>query len=436
MISHVFKPRRKNKAGKSVASRLYRGRYRLEGEFSTTEVPLGTGDKQVAEKKLAMIVAEKERERAGILAPALERNAARQNLEEHLSDFVADLEAQGRSDDYRSRIASRSKRLFKECRWSFLKDMSAGDFVAWRSQQRNTAAKTLNDYLDAVNGLANWCMKTGRATANPFVTVSKVEVRGKQQERRALTDDELGRLVEAAPQRRLLYLTAAYTGLRVNEIRQLKVPDAHLSSETAYFEVRSSTTKNKRKAIVPIHSGLLQELRDLLAGKGQDEPIFELPKRPNETINWDFKRAGIPKVDTLGRKVDFHALRNTFATKLARSGVSQRLAQELMRHSDPRLTAQIYTDASQLPTFSAVEGLDWNMGTSCRERSLDNPQIAPLKSASSGHETSRTGEQSCWSDSLEALGQEGIDTKLPLPVAKQEAAEMVPRRGFEPLSHG
>ena len=61
----------------------------------------------------------------------------------------------------------------------------------------------------------------------------------------------------------------------------------------------------------------------------------------------------------MGRKVDFHALRNTFTTKLARAGVPQRLVQELMRHSDPRLTAMVYTDGSQLPTFAAVENLEW-----------------------------------------------------------------------------
>jgi integrase len=46
----------------------------------------------------------------------------------------------------------------------------------------------------------------------------------------------------------------------------------------------------------------------------------------------------------MGRKLDFHALRYTFATKLAKGVASQRLTQELMRHSDPKLTAKIYTD--------------------------------------------------------------------------------------------
>ncbi|TAG29006.1 MAG: hypothetical protein EAZ36_04975, partial [Verrucomicrobia bacterium] len=43
----------------------------------------------------------------------------------------------------------------------------------------------------------------------------------------------------------------------------------------------------------------------------------------------DLEKAGITRIDAMGRKLDFHALRYTFATKLASSGVSQRLAQEL-----------------------------------------------------------------------------------------------------------
>ena len=80
-------------------------------------------------------------------------------------------------------------------------------------------------------------------------------------------------------------------------------------------------------------------------------------------ISWKLKLAKIDRIDGLNRKVDFHALRYTFCTMLARQGTSQRMAQELMRHSDPHLTAQIYTDVSQLPTFDAVSALPWQQSS-------------------------------------------------------------------------
>jgi hypothetical protein len=39
---------------------------------------------------------------------------------------------------------------------------------------------------------------------------------------------------------------------------------------------------------------------------------------------------------------------------LARAGVSPRVAMELMRHSDMRLTTKTYTDAMSLPTFDEL----------------------------------------------------------------------------------
>ena len=89
------------------------------------------------------------------------------------------------------------------------------------------------------------------------------------------------------------------------------------------------------------------------------------------------KAAGIEPFDASGRKLDFHSLRYTFATKLAGKGVSQRLAQELMRHSDPKLTANIYTDATHLPTFDAVETLPWH--------EANGTHIGTQKADSSGH---------------------------------------------------
>lgn len=40
--------------------------------------------------------------------------------------------------------------------------------------------------------------------------------------------------------------------------------------------------------------------------------------------------------------MDFHSLRRSFVLMLARSGVNPKVAQELARHSDARLTPVIY----------------------------------------------------------------------------------------------
>ncbi|MGO8699454.1 MAG: tyrosine-type recombinase/integrase [Limisphaerales bacterium] len=54
---------------------------------------------------------------------------------------------------------------------------------------------------------------------------------------------------------------------------------------------------------------------------------------------------------------DFHSLRYTWATFLQRNGVAQRFAMKLMRHSDIKLTAKVYTDEMQLPIYDAIKNL-------------------------------------------------------------------------------
>ena len=59
-----------------------------------------------------------------------------------------------------------------------------------------------------------------------------------------------------------------------------------------------------------------------------------------------------------------HSLRVTFGSMLAAAGVPLTTAQHLMRHSDPKLTASVYTDpavldlrgaVSKLPTLAGVQ---------------------------------------------------------------------------------
>jgi hypothetical protein len=61
--------------------------------------------------------------------------------------------------------------------------------------------------------------------------------------------------------------------------------------------------------------------------------------------------------DEEGRFADFHALRHTFLTNLARSGVHPKVAQQLARHSTITLTMDRYSHANQDGQRRAVESL-------------------------------------------------------------------------------
>src|SRR5260370_4865456 len=77
----------------------------------------------------------------------------------------------------------------------------------------------------------------------------------------------------------------------------------------------------------------------------------------------DLDAAGIAYRDEEGRVADFHALRHSYITLLSRSGVSPKVAQELARHSDIRLTMNVYTHTGLFDLAGAVDSMPALMPT-------------------------------------------------------------------------
>jgi hypothetical protein len=79
MQLQVFLPQRRK--GDSVkVGRLYRGRYRLDGDSKPTEVSLNTTDETEARRKLEEIVREQQQERAGLIPPKLQRETLNKKI--------------------------------------------------------------------------------------------------------------------------------------------------------------------------------------------------------------------------------------------------------------------------------------------------------------------------------------------------------------------
>jgi integrase len=198
-----------------------------------------------------------------------------------------------------------------------------------------------------------------RIGTNPLRHVQKVQTNGMEKmKRRALTADELQRLIRVSGSRSLVYLVAARTGIPRGELAQIEWRDVHLDAQQPFITVRASVAKNHSHAMQPLTSDAVDGLRELqLAGARPNECVFAAGIPRMEQFRNDLNVAGIEYVDSRGERVDFHALRKTFGTMLTLSGVGQRTVMELMRHSDPRLTLKTYTDANLLPVSDAVVSL-------------------------------------------------------------------------------
>lgn len=372
MICYVFRHKRKA-GGRVEISRTYSGRYKLQGEAKTTTVPLHTTDKQRARQKLLEIVQEREKELAGVRGSRSWREAAQSPLLAHLTDFLADLRARKRSESHVKHLESRVKRLFAECSWQTIREVSADSFQKWRASQKGFSQKTLHEYQNAASSLFVWMERNDRLESNPLRRVGKVERKGYETvRRRAFTDDEMRRLLSVAGIYGLGYLAASYTGLRRNELASVQWGDVHLDKATPFVFVRSATTKNRKAGKIYLKSSLARTLAEIKpANVTADEPVFAGRIPSMAKMHEHLKAAGIPVRDGQGNKVDFHALRMTFSTNLELVGASLQIRQDALRHCDPRLTAGTYTDTTRLETASQIEKLPDFLGAKGNDTQID-----------------------------------------------------------------
>jgi hypothetical protein len=106
--------------------------------------------------------------------------------------------------------------------------------------------------------------------------------------------------------------------------------------------------------------------------------------------------------DSKGRRVDFHALRATYITLLVKSGASVKEAQELARHSDPRLTMNVYTRLGvhdlagaldRLPTIDTPDDSSERVAATGTDGRHDQPDQPPRYPPRLQRETARDSAQ-------------------------------------------
>jgi integrase len=288
--------------------------------------------------------------------------------------------------------------VIEGCKFTYFAAIDAGKVLAFLTElragtagRRGRSAQTFNFYLAAVKQFCRWAVRNRRAGANPVDHLEPLNVRtDRRRDRRALTADELRTLITltaAGPtrnntpgtERALLYRLAVETGLRAKELRSLTPASFDLTAGAPTVTVAAAYSKRRREDTLPLRPALVPLLRGHLATRLPAAPAFRLPKCRKETAKMfraDVEAAGIAYRDGAGLVADFHALRHTFITNLARGGVHPKVVQALARHSTITLTMDRYSrtlveeqaDALKvLPDLSRpVVGVDRATGTDGR----------------------------------------------------------------------
>ena len=273
-------------------------------------------------------------------------------LSEHIEAFAESLRRKGRAPSTTEKAKSNLRRLTRDCRFAFISDLNGGTVSQYIADLYDTGQQRLADYIaQTAKQFSRWAVRQGLLAVDPLIRVDRpaVEV---QRIRRALTVDEQRRLLSATigsnetvgglePRRRACcYGLALGCGLRRNEIVTLTAGDIDLAAGTV--AIRAENEKARRVAVLPIPAWLGGLLAPVIRDALPTAQPFKQLRRAAEMLRADLQRAGID-VDTSEGVIDFHSLRGSFGTGLARAGVSVQTASKLMRHADPKLTLQKYT---------------------------------------------------------------------------------------------
>ena len=394
-----------------------------------------------------------------------------QPIKAHLEDYKRALLARESCPEHVATTAKRIETVFKKYDVRNLSDVNATRTAQALAELRRgdkdkpgVSIATSNAYLAAVKGFCRWCVRDGRMVQSPAEALrpltKKTDIRRK---RRALSAEELRRLIEAArkgepwrgmpgPERALLYQMAASTGLRWNELRSLTAESFDLKGNPPTVTVGAAYSKRRREDVLPLHPDTARAMRDCLAAFKVLPGAMVFRNMPKgrvgaKMIRCDLSKTGveldgeemvkpIPFENDLGR-ADFHALRHSFCSALARAGVAPKTAQDLARHSDVNLTLSLYSHTlvedraealKALPDLTVAEA-EAGTATGTDGKPFANYlQGKPPQGAISCHEVQRRATQG----GRGASGKEALGNKAKGTFPKAEC--LVEIAGLEPAA--
>ena len=125
---------------------------------------------------------------------------------------------------------------------------------------------------------------------------------------------------------------AQYSGLRVNEIIQLKKKDIKLMHDILVFDINSDDGKKLKNKysirLVPIHSNIQSIIEDIIKPLKANDNIFKI-----QTKSFSMRYGKYNKKLGFGKDKVFHSYRHSFTNKLKQQLVEPTVIDELTGHS-------------------------------------------------------------------------------------------------------
>ncbi len=193
---------------------------------------------------------------------------------------------------------------------------------------------------------------------------------------------------------------AFYTGMRLDEIINLRWKNVGLENRLITVGDENFTTKGRKQRFIPICDEALEALTRRKTHNVNGTPSFVLPlsngeniscfvfckanggKYTGDHISQSFKR--VCKTAGLDNSIHFHSLRHSFASNLVQKGVPLYTIKELLGHSSIS-TTEIYSHLNMETLREAIKKLDSpHPSLLPKGEGVKQPQIFKINSAEKG----------------------------------------------------
>ena len=356
----------------------------------------GTVDKDAAQQLANHLETEAMKRETGQIDTTLEGFAqqAQRPIAEQIADFRASLEAKGNTDKHVEMTDQRVRFIVEKCGATHIKHLTASAVQQAVKGVRDAgrSLETCNSYLRAIKSFSRWLWRDKRTADDALTTLEIYNAEtDPRHPRRDLTPEEQVYLLPfvegytkpahnlTGPDRAMVYRLALSTGFRANELRFLTRESFDLDADPPTVTVAAAYSKRRRNDVQPIRQDLADLLRPWLAERPRGKRLFSrLPRYTARMLKKDLAAARRQWIDdantdvereqregsdflryedSAGRFADFHATRHTYVSGIVAGGASVKEAQELARHSDPRLTIGRYSHARLHDLQGALDAL-------------------------------------------------------------------------------
>jgi len=264
-------------------------------------------------------------------------------------------------------------KIVQDCRVVYFRDITRSRIELYSGKLRGDYGDTTRKhYLDTLTAFLNWAEQDGRIITNPLAKLAKPN--RDSQRKGVLTPEQFIHLLKSTFEKNVLvgrssgieratiYLVAGMTGLRRRELLGLTWGNIHLSGNDAFVRVPAKLAKNAREAdqpVPPATVAILQALKAQIRPNDGDRVFACLSRHVNTAalLRQDLTAAGLPLADRDGNEIVFHSLRNSYISFLANSQTPAKTIQKLARHSDPKLTFNVYARSFEVTEQEAVKQL-------------------------------------------------------------------------------